>query len=414
MKIGVVSQYYAPEDARIPTQVARCLAARGHSLRVVTAFPSYPRGRVFDGYKQRFHHMEMDGSVRIHRVPSFVSHTQNPITRIGSYISFGLSSAMKWRELRSADVVYVYATQMTAAIGPFVWRMCGGPPYVLHVQDLWPESVTQSSLLPGGIVPKLVERLLAPFLHLAYRRAAGIIAIAPTMRDLLARRGARSQTLATIFNWADELDDRLIDEGATGERQAVDAGDHVSTSVVYAGNLGPLQSLDIAIEAAARLLELDGFTLTIFGSGVAEPALRDMVKKRGASNVKIMGRVDHNKMAQVYSESDFQLVTLKALPIFQGTIPSKVQNSLHAGVPLITNVPGDVASLVERHGLGVAAVPDDVDSLVHAFRIAHRMTASERRIAGQRCRDFYHSHMSLNRGISAIEGVLKTAVDKET
>lgn len=399
MKIGIVSHYYAPEDARIPTDLARSLRERGHSVRVITAFPSYPRGRLFEDYRQSWDHVEDDSGVRVRRVPTFVSHSQNPITRIMTYLSFAFGSALRWREMRSADVVYVYATQMTAAIGPVIWKIFGGPPFVLHVQDLWPESVTQSSLVPGGAVARLMNRTLTAWLRSVYRRAAAVIAIAPTMKSLLVTRGADPLTSTTIPNWANE----------GGEVPRSEA-EHGGTSVVYAGNFAPLQSLDLAIRAAAEVVDLEGFRLTLIGSGVSEQALRNLAAECGASNVRILDRVPRDEMDQVYAESDYQLVTLQDLPIFRGTIPSKVQNSLNAGVPLITNVAGDVTSIVSDSRLGIVCEPGSIDSLVRAFRSAHAVPPGERASMGQRCRAYYDDHMSLAHGVDAIEAVLKSAV----
>lgn len=402
MKIGIVSQYYAPEDARIPTDLARSLRERGHSVRVITAFPSYPRGQVFDGYRQSWHHIEDDSGVRVRRVPTFVSHSQNPITRILTYLSFALASTLRWRELQSADVIYVYATQMTAAIGPAIWKAFGGPPFVLHVQDLWPESVTQSSLMPGGPVSRLVDRALTPWLRSLYRRAAGVIAIAPTMRELLTARGADPESLTVIPNWANE--------GGKASRRKPE---HDRTSVVYAGNFAPLQSLDLAIRAAAQVVDLEGFRLTLIGSGVSEQALRHLTAECGASNVRILDRVPRDEMDQVYAESDYQLVTLQDLPIFRGTIPSKVQNSLNAGVPMITNVAGDVTSIVSDNRLGIVCEPGSIDSLVQAFRSAHAVSPEERASMGQRCRDYYDELMSLGNGVHAVESVLRSSALSE-
>jgi len=401
VKIGIVTQYYAPEDARIPTDLARSLRERGHSVRVITAFPSYPRGRVFDGYRQSWHHVEDDSGVRVRRVPTFVSHSQNPITRILTYLSFASASAVRWRELQSADVIYVYATQMTAAIGPAIWKAFGGPPFVLHVQDLWPESVTQSSLVPGAI-SQLIDRSLTPWLQSLYRRAAGVIAIAPTMRELLVARGARAVLSTVVPNWANE-----------GRQASRPETEHGRTSVVYAGNFAPLQSLDLAIRAAAQVVDLEGFRLTLVGSGVSEQALRNLAAECGASNVRILDRVPREEMDQIYAESDYQLVTLQDLPIFRGTIPSKVQNSLNAGVPVITNVAGDVTSIVSDNQLGIVCLPGSTDSLVHAFRSAHTVSQEERALMGQRCHDYYDEHMSLAHGIDAIEAILKSSIPSE-
>lgn len=402
MRIAIVTQYYAPEDARIPTQIARELSERGHSVRVVTAFPSYPQGRIYDGFRQRLRHFERDGSVRVRRVPSILSHSQNPIARVATYLSFAISSAAAVRDVWTADVVYVYATQMTAAIGPLIWRAFGGPPYLLHVQDLWPESVTESALVTGGRIARAMAGIMTPFLRLAYRHADGVLAIAPTMQKLLVERGARPEHTEVVFNWADESRTHSSDDD---ERTG-------TTSVVYAGNIGPLQDLETAVAAASMVSDLDGFTLTIVGSGVAEESVRAAVERSGATNVRILGRVPNEEMGAVYASSDFQLVTLRDLPIFRGTVPSKVSASLWEGIPLITNVAGDVTSIVSENGLGVTCEPVGARALADAFRLAHRMSGADRAEAKARCREFYLDNMSLRQGVDAVESALRATSER--
>lgn len=400
MRIAVVTQYYAPEDARIPTTVARELSRRGHEVCVVTAFPSYPLGRIYDGYRQRFGHTEWDGAVRVRRVRSILAHSPNPVTRMMNYLSFALSSAFARKEARSADVVYVYATQMTAAFGPVFWRILGGAPYLLHVQDLWPESVTQSSLVRQGLLARVMAAVMTPFLRFAYRRAAGIVAIAPTMKEVLLQRGANEMKTIVVLNWADET---------SLPTSSIPAARTHQTHIVYAGNIGPMQELEVAVAAAAKVADLEGFKLTIVGSGLAEESLHEAVKASGANNVRIEGRIPKELMGELYLQSDFQLITLKDLPIFRGTVPSKFSASLEAGIPVITNVAGDVASMVSAQRLGLSCAPGSVDALATAFRAAHNMSTQERKRTRERCRRFYLDSMSKDRGMDLIESALQLA-----
>lgn len=162
MKIAIVTQYYAPEPVPIAQSVAHGLRDRGHEVRVVTAFPNYPAGVLYDGYTQRGGHFEDDEGVRIHRARIFISHSNSAVGRVLNYLSFGFASFRAWAFVRESDVVYCYATQMTAAIGPDLWYRFRKMPYVMHVQDLWPESVTGSSMIGGQRIQKAVAALLRP------------------------------------------------------------------------------------------------------------------------------------------------------------------------------------------------------------------------------------------------------------
>lgn len=397
MKVAIVSQYYAPEAVPIPADLAGALTERGHQVRVVTGFPHYPAGRVFDGYRQRLVHVEDDAGVTVRRVPSFISHSKNALGRMVNYLSFGVSALSAGRHVRGADVVYVYATPMTAAIAPAVWRWTKRIPFVLHVQDVWPESITGSSLVDREGLGAVIARVLTPWLRRLYRTAAATVAIAPTMSETLVARGLPEERSHTVFNWGNEPS-----EGAVPAERSADR----VTTVMYAGNIGELQDLETSVRAMHLLGADSGLRLVFCGTGLALPGLRALVAELGLRNVEFWDPVPREQLAAIYAESDFQLIPLKDLPIFRGTIPSKFQASLAFGVPVITTVRGDVATLVEQHGLGFSAAPEDPAALAGVFGEARLLTPGERADLGARARDFYYRTMSRDAGVGRIEDIL--------
>ena len=117
MRVGFVSQYYPPEPgaAAHPGVVATALSRRGHDVRVLTGFPSYPEGVIYDGYVQRPRMNDRVDGVALTRVPYFLSHDASGSRRALSMLSFGASSALQSRVLRGSDVVLAYASPATTA-----------------------------------------------------------------------------------------------------------------------------------------------------------------------------------------------------------------------------------------------------------------------------------------------------------
>jgi colanic acid biosynthesis glycosyl transferase WcaI len=403
MRILIVSQYYSPEPVPIPGALAAELSARGHQVRVLTAFPNYPSGRIAEGYRQRWNHRERIAGVPVRRVPVFLSHSRNPLARLANYASFGVSSVLASSYARGADVVYVYATQMTAAIGPSWWRRLSGTPYVLHVQDLWPESVTGSSMVRRGLPARVIDAVLTPWLRGIYRRAAGIVAIGPGMARLLVERGASAGRVHSVFNWAPTVD--------AAPRRDPDAT--TGLTVMYAGNVGEMQDLETVMRAMHLVRDLEGLRLVVVGSGVALDGVRRLAAQLDLDNVEFSGRIEQADMGPVYAGSDFQLVTLIDLPIFRVTVPSKLQSSLAGGIPVITTVAGDVSDLVDEHGLGLTSPPGDAEGLAETLRRAFAVTTTERTAMGARAREYYEQTMSLHSGVDRIEQILADAASEE-
>lgn len=397
----MVSQYYPPENNYLVPSLAHFLSAKGHDVRVLTGYPNYPAGKVFEGYTQRWRQYEQDGAISVCRVPLFTDHSQRPTRRMLNYLSFGLSSSTAKRYVKNADVIYVYATQMTAAFGPWAWRLAGGAPYVLHVQDLWPDSILGSSLVSSGYPSRVLSALLNPWIRSVYRRAAAVVGIAPTMVETLVERGVSRNSARLVCNWADESALPV----APAENQRSESG---ATRILYAGNVGDMQDLETAVRAAFQARE-SGVQLTIVGDGVALPRVRALAQELGASNVVFGAPVPSREMEAIYREADFALVCLRSLPAFSGTIPSKFQAALSYGVPVISTVQGDVRDFVERLNVGFVADSGDPTSLELAFRAAARLGRPERRSMAAQAVQAYSDRFSLAAGAAALEAILSEA-----
>lgn len=401
-RIVVITQYYQPDaPAWIPTGLARALADRGHEVRVLTTFPHYECGRVSHGYRQRRRFLERDGSILVRRVPLFPSHSGNPVARILNYVSVAASMRLARSFVQGADVAYVYATPMTVADPARVWSRSLRLPFVLHIQDLWPESVTGSGLLPTSVGRSMTVPLNR-WLRAIYGRASSVIAIAPTMRDMLIARGVPESKVSTVMNWSNDADD------ADPQPIINNRGD---LHLLYAGNLGRMQDVSTIVRAAAKLGDLEGLRITVAGSGVEESSLKSLATDLEVQNIEFVGRLSPLEMREFYQQADFQFVTLRDLPIFQGTIPSKLQAGLANGLPVITTVRGDVKRLVIERGVGLSAGPEDPASLASAIRRAYAMSGSERLALRQRARLLYESTMSKCGAIDVIEARLLAAIE---
>lgn len=399
MRILVVSQYYPPESAMIQEDIAQGLSDRGHSVRVLTGYPNYPDGRIFDGYRQQWRSRERHGDVEILRVPLYTDHSQSAPRRALNYLSFGLSAATARSWASGADVIYVYATQMTAALGPWLWRLTGGTPYLLHIQDLWPDSITGSSIIQPGRSAATVNSLLTPWLSAVYRRSGAVVAIAPTMARTLQDRGVTSEKLHVVYNWGPEARQPTMGEPADRRmRQA--------TQILYAGNVGDMQDLESAVLAAHQARDA-GVALTIVGDGVALPRVRALADELHATNVEFRGRVPSDQIVEYYRRTDFALVSLKDLPVFRGTIPSKLQGALSHGVPVISTVQGDVRALIDEHRCGLTAEAEQPHSLADSFRAAARCSAQDRASLAENARRVYQALFSRSSGIDALELLLR-------
>lgn len=408
MRVAIVSQWYDPEtgSAGVPASIARSLLRLGHDVDVVTGFPNYPHGRLYDGYRLRWRTREIRDRVRVTRVPLYPSHEAHAVRRMLSYVSFAVSAALLgWSTLRRADVVLVYSTPATVVLPAWIARWTSGRRYVLLVQDLWPDTVTASGFLPAWAT-RAAEALLHPLCDLAYRQAEAVAVTAPGMVRRVAERGVTSAEPVLVPNWADE------NVFAPREPRPEVVAAHEPWrrfTVMYAGSLGEVQGVDVLVEAARELRHRDDVEIVLVGTGVLEDKLRTRVAELGLTNVRFLGQQPLDRMPDLIARSDAQIVTLRDLPLFRLTLPSKVQAALAMGRPVIGAVAGDAAQLLEESGGALVVNPGDATAL--AREIESLADASPERLAemGRSGRRYYEQRLSEQSGSRAIDRLLKEA-----
>lgn len=410
MKIGVVSQWYPPEPAFIPANLAEDLAARGHQVQVLTGFPNYPDGKIYPGYRQRWAGRCTLNGVAVRRVPLYPSHDSRAARRAANYLSFAATSSLAGlRSLADVDVVYVYLTPATVFAAPALLRMLRGTPVVIHVQDIWPESVTASPMAPTGVAGRAVDGILHAALRRVYRMASSIAVIAPSMRDLVVHRGADPNRVRVVLNWADEALFRPVERTEAARRQI---GHRDRCTIMYAGAMGPFQNIEDSVRAAAAVEHTARLDLVLVGSGIAEASARALTSRLAAGNIRFLGRRPPSDMAALYAAADYQLVTLRDLPIFRATIPSKLQAALSCGSPVVVSVPGDCTALVEQGRVGLACPPEDWQALAARFVEAATLGHTERAAMAQRAREKYRAQMSRQAGVDQLEDMLMEAAQR--
>lgn len=403
IRLGVVSQWYDPEPAAVAGSICRTLVALGYETHVLTGFPNYPTGKVHSGYRIKPYQYELLRGVHVHRVALVPSHDRSAVRRAGNYLSYAMSAAARLRILRSVDVWLVNSTPATVALPAMVARAVFGRPYVLLIQDLWPDSVVESDFLARGRVLSAIERGIHAFCDASYRGAASIAVTSPGMAEILARRGVPTDRLTFVPNWVDET---LFRPVAPDEALARELGLSGFT-VMYAGNLGDLQCLETAIDAARLLADVADLRLVFIGTGVAEPRLRAAAE--GAANVTFLGQQPVSLVPRLLALGDVQLVSLADLPLFHATLPSKLQSTLACGRPVLGSVPGDAARIIEQSGAGLAVPPGDARALADAIRRLHALGPEMREAMGAAGRHYYLNHMSAEVGGTALARLLKHA-----
>lgn len=366
-RIGLVSQWYDPERgaAAVPGTIARSIARQGHDVEVLTGFPNYPSGSIHSGYRLRPYQLENMQGVFVHRAPLYPSHDSHPLRRAVNYLSFAIASTpVALMKLGKVDAVLVHSSPATVAIPAIALRVARRKPFVVHIQDLWPQTVVSSGFL-GERGASLVERVLHRFCDAVYKRAHTIVVTSPGMAGLIAQRGVDESKITFVPNWTDES---AFKPAKRDEGLARELGITSKFTVMYAGNLGEFQNLSLVVEAATLLRDDSDIGFVFVGSGVEEESLRRMVSDRSLRNVTFVEQQPFDRMSAVLALGDVQLVSLKDFPLFRTTLPSKLQATMAAGRPIIGAVTGDAANVIRDSGAGLVVTPGSASELASAVR----------------------------------------------
>lgn len=400
----MLTQWYEPEPgpAALPSGLARELAARGHELRVVTGYPNYPSGEIAQGYRQRRRHDETLGGVEVRRVALYPSHGRSLAKRVANYGSFAASAwASGLDALAGVDVVWVNYSPVTIGLPMLALQRRHQVPTVVHVLDLWPDTVTASGL--GGSRAARLEGPLHRWCDRIYRAAHTVAYISPGVGEVLAARGVPRDKLAYAPMWADESVHR---PRSTPLHRGWGLSDG-SVALVYAGALGGAQELSTLIRACAELSG-QGLKCLVAGSGTHDQELRRLAADLSADNVTFLGRLSPEEASDLSAAADIHYVGLNAHPLARVTTPSKLQAALASGRPVVGSLLGDAARVVARSG-GWTSPPGDVASLLANLREALALGRSGLHSMRSPARALYDEEFSLATGADRIEGLLEAA-----
>lgn len=409
--VGIVSQWYDPErgSAAQSGVIARSLARLGHRVDVVTGFPNYPTGVLYDGYRLKFYQRERRDRIDVHRAPLYPSHDANAIRRALNYLSFAVSATgVALSKLGRVDVCLVYATPATAAVPAMLMRWLRSTPYVVHVHDLWPDSV-----LSSGFLSKLQNGVGSWILHAycdaMYRGAYAVAVTSPGMGERIERRGVPTEKIHFIPNWADEELFRPV-PGDAALRRSLDLTAPVT--VMYAGNLGEYQDLETVVEAARLLRHRREIEFVMVGEGVERPRLEQLCREYELQNVRFLGARTFSEMPSLIALGDLQLVTLRDLPIFRTTLPSKLVATLASGRPILGGLSGDAARLVIASGAGDVVTPGRPEQFAAAVERFVALTPAERQARADAGRSYYMEHLNEQTVAAELSAVLDSAATR--
>lgn len=237
-------------------------------------------------------------------------------------------------------------------------------PLVYNEQDIFPENAYFTGILTEK---SLVYRVAHALQKYAYKNATALSTISDDMKStIVTRYGIQEDKVQVIYNWGhEELKSHGEADNAFLQKYPKKPGEF---RVVYAGNLGKMQNVELVLKAAKLMEDATCISFYIVGSGVNEEQLKTLAKGLKLSNVTFVGMQPPEEAADLYAAADVNVIPLQRGLIY-AALPSKTADCLIAGKPIIACVDEEsiFSGVMKKYGFPNAGTCN-ADTLVREIK----------------------------------------------
>ena len=404
MRALLLTPAFPPEitgSGHLYYELAESLVANGHAVTVVSALPRQRLGdrKLEDRYRGRLLVRETMADASVVRPATLPFPLTSPIMKGLDHFSIAFSYLVAGLLTGPQDIVLAYSPPLTLGLTAFAISRWKRIPFVLNVQDIFPQYAIDAGLMSNPLLIALF-RTLERFL---YARSARITVHSEGNRTYLVSRGVPANKVVAIPNWAD------TEYYRPGPRQngfRVEHGFGDEFIVSYAGTMGWAQGLDVVIRAAELLRDDKRIRFLLVGDGPRKQELQTTVSELALRNVTFLPLQPREKYIPLIQASDICLISLNRR-LSTPVVPGKLLDIMASGRVVVGNVPlsGDAPAIVAAARCGVCVESERADELAAAIlRLCREPTlAAEMGMNGRR---YVEEHFSRSVCTAAYENLL--------
>jgi colanic acid biosynthesis glycosyl transferase WcaI len=355
VRLTVVTPHFDPDVAPtgdVVTRIVDELATRNHEIHVVTAFPFYRHHRVEPPYQGGVVRHEDTPWGHITRINPWPTDDKlDLVKRALSFAGFSALSAVMGARRGPVDGVLALSPPLTLGVSGWLVARSHRCPFVFNVQDVYPDVAIDLGMLTNPRLIAATHRLE----RFCYARADAVTVLSEDLKENVARKIGGADKIKVIPNF---VDTKSIAPAPADNPYRKEFGLEDKVVIMYAGNVGLSQSLELLVEAAARSSDRSDVVFVVNGQGAARASLER--RAAGLSNVRFVDLQPADRLAEVLAAADVHVVPLKR-GLARSSVPSKTYSILAAGRPLVASVDegSEVARIVHRSGAGITVPPED-------------------------------------------------------
>lgn len=381
--ILVISQYFYPEQFRINDMCTEWVK-RGYKVTVLTGYPNYPQGKYYEGYgwfKKTKQHWK---GVNIIRIP-LTARGKGAVKLAMNYFSFVIAGFF-WAKITKIKADYVFTFEVSpmtqALIGVWYSKRRKIPNY-LYVQDLWPENVKIVTGIHSPIVIKPIEAMVN---HI-YKHCDVIFATSPSfVKEIQKRIKHNKNKVKYLPQYAEDFYKPV-------ERKSVpEIPDDDSFKIIFTGNIGQAQGLDILPKTAKLIKGKEKVKFVIVGDGREKENFLKQIADNNVQDMFVMvDRQPPERIPELLGACDAAFISFMPDPLFEKTIPAKLQSYMACGMPIIASANGETKRIIEEAKCGACTKLGDYKALV---KIISSIYTSNLADMSYNSRQYYNAHFN--------------------
>ena len=365
MRILFLTDNFPPETNAPATRThehCKKWVEMGYQVTVITCFPNFPKGKVFEGYTNKIYEEENIDGINVIRVWSYITENNGFVKRIIDYISYAITSFIFGLSIKT-DLIIATSPQFFTAISGRVLSFFKRTRWVMEVRDFWPDSIAAVGSMDK--TSKSFKLLKIIESHL-YFNASKIIVVTNSFKNYLITEHQITPEKIGVFKNGiiinnlkkPKLNDVITLKESLGLENKI--------VISYIGTHGLAHGLKFILESISKISNPDLHFLFI-GDGAEKQNLINYSNKLHSKNFTFLESVTKIDIPLYIDSSDYSLVNLKKSDEFKNVIPSKIFENIAMYKPILLGVEGESKKLINDYGVGVCFEPENEKSFLNAL-----------------------------------------------
>jgi glycosyltransferase involved in cell wall biosynthesis len=365
VKILFITDNFPPEVNAPATRThehCKEWVSKGADITVITCFPNFPQGKIYDGYKNSLFRKEIIDDIKVIRVWSYISANEGFLKRTIDYFSFAVMAFFFGLFIKTEIIIATSPQFFSAAAGRWL-SIFKRKQWIMEVRDLWPESIKNVNVMKPGIGLRFLEcwelRL--------YKTAKKIVVVTDSFKEFIIKRGIESSKIHVVKNGANM---ELYKPMPKNELLLAKLNLEKKFVISYIGTHGMAHKLDFILECASKIDD-PVFHFLFIGAGAEKTHLMQMKDQLGLKNVTMLDPIIKSEVPEYIAISDVSLIPLKKSALFHTVIPSKIFETSAMMIPILLGVEGESKGMIESFGAGLCFDPENEDDFLEKLNMIY-------------------------------------------